>query len=188
MSAEQLLTMDTVSCAALEQLLDDATDVSVHKETYERVESILHKIRDATQHLTNLMAKVTNGPVTNQPCLSEARKLYKIVSELPVKTAEIVKFTKLVNRAEDWVKRAKRAFGKQNSSIPQFEDHLIYVLERNKKVFDTADVPKLERSLSPNLAEDVKESEDGPYCICRSGPTGEMVECDKCKEWYLFPG
>ena len=56
----------------------------------------------------------------------------------------------------------------------------MFVLARNENVFDLTDLP---REASPGAG---KESEDGPYCICRSGPTGEMVECDKCKEWYVL--
>jgi [histone H3]-trimethyl-L-lysine4 demethylase len=184
LSAEALLANDIVEADALDKLLDNATDVSVKKETYEKVESISHKLRDVLQHITSLVVQWNHGSVDSQPRLFEARKLIKTISELPVKTTEIAGFCRMVTRAEDWVKRAKRMFGKSNLSTLQFGDHLQYVLDRNEKVFDSSDVPKTDGHLSPNPAEDTKESEEGPYCICRSGPTGEMVECDKCKEWY----
>ena len=182
-AAADLLAHEAVPFEALEKLLDEATDLSVHKDTYDRVESVINKTREASQHVANLMARLTTGGIADQPPLSEARRLLKVIDELPVKPTDSTNFKKLVLRSEDWVKRGKRLFGKTNASIHQLEEHLLFVAARNQNVLDLNDVPKQDGSPIGEGAE-TKESEDGPYCICRSGPTGEMVECDKCKEWY----
>lgn len=182
-AAADLLAQDAVPFEALEKLLVEATDLSVHKDTYDRVESVINKTREASQHVTNLMSRLTTGGVANQPPLSEARRLLKVIDELPVKPTDSANFKKLVLRSEDWIKRGKRLFGKTNASIHQLEEHLLFVAARNENVLDPNDVPKQDGGPVGEGAE-MKESEDGPYCICRSGPTGEMVECDKCKEWY----
>lgn len=180
--ARNLLAMESVPFEALDNLLNEATDLSVNKESYDRVESIIDRIRDATQQMTNLIGKVTSNGIATQPPLAEARKLAKIIDQLPVKLTDLVLFKKMVIRSEEWVKRGKRLFGKNNASVNQLEDHLTFVLARNERVFDPTDVPKAEEGASPCAAE-TKDSDDGPYCICRSDPTGEMVQCDKCKEW-----
>ena len=181
-AAANLLAQDAVPFEALEKLLDEATDLSVHKDTYDRVESVIIKTREASQHVTNLMSRLTTGGVANQPPLSEARRLLKVIDELPIKPTDSTNFKKLVLRSEDWVRRGKRLFGKTNASIHQLEEHLLFVAARNENVLDLNDIPKQDCGPVGEGVE-MKESEDGPYCICRSGPTGEMVECDKCKEW-----
>ena len=182
--ARNLLNMEAVPFEALDKLLNEATDLSVHKETYDRVESIIDRTREATQQVTALMARITDNGATDKPPLAEARRLVKVIEELPVKPTDPVNFKKMVSRSEEWIKRGKRLFGKTNASTNQLEDHLLYVLARNGHVFDPTDLPKGEEGASPGAAE-TKDSEDGPYCICRSDPTGDMVECDKCKEWYF---
>jgi len=182
--AKMLLSAEAVPYEALYALLTEATDLSVHKETYDRVESIIERTREATEHIANLMAKATSNGVGSQPTLFEARRLAKVIDELPVKPTDSINFKKMLMRSEEWIKRGKRLFGKTNASANQLEDHLSYVLARNKHVFDPTDVPKPEEGESPGAAE-AKDSDDGPYCICRTDPTGEMVECDKCKEWYF---
>lgn len=185
--AQKLLNFEAVPIQALESLVDQARDVSVHKETYDRLESVIIRTREASQQVSNIMHKVTTG-IDQQPLLAEARKVLKLVDELPFKLVDSQAFRKLVTRAEEWIKRGKRLFGKSNASVQQLMDHLLYILARNESVFNLEDVPKAEGSSSPTAenanSTDMKESEDGPYCICRSGPTGEMVQCDKCKEWY----
>jgi histone demethylase JARID1 len=180
--------MEAVSVESLEKLLDDATDLSIRKETYDKVESILTRTQEAVQHVQNLTARVTPGSVTNKPRLTEARRALKVLDELPAKPMDSIHFKKMVARTDEWVKRGKRLFGKTNASVNQLEDHLAFVLQRNEHVFDPLDIPKRDQDSSPRPdspdAMEAKDSEDGPYCICRSGPTGEMVECDKCKEWY----
>ena len=183
-AAAHLLSLDHIPFEALEKLLDEATDLSIHKKTYDRVESIIIKAREAGQHMANLMSRVAAGGPDNQPPLSEATRLLKAVNDLPVKPSDTSSFRKLVARSEEWVKQGKRLFGKTNASTHQLEDHLHYVQRRHEIVFDVNDV--LRREGSPSAA-DAQDSEYGPYCICRSGPTGEMVECDKCKEWYSLP-
>lgn len=184
-TAAHLLSNEVVPFEALEKLLDDATDLSVHKETYDKVESIIIKTREARDNVQNLMSRITNTGVENQPPLEEARKLLRVVDELPIRPADSINFHKAVFRCEEWVKRGKRLFGKTSASI---HHHLMYVLSRNQTVFDVNDVPKRGGSASPHPegsgALETKDSEDGPYCICRCGPTGDMIECDKCKEWY----
>jgi len=188
--AAHLLSNEVVAFEALEKLLDDAVDLSVHKETYDKVQAIIMKTREARDHVQNLMSRITNGRVNDQPPLAEARKLLKVVDELPIRPADSINFRKAVMRCEEWIKRGKRLFGKTSASIHQLEDHLMYVLARNQTVFDVNDVPKREGSASPHPdgsgAAEAKDSEDGPYCICRCGPTGDMIECDKCKEWYTI--
>jgi histone demethylase JARID1 len=179
-NAKKLLATESVPFEVLEQSLDEATDLSVHKETYEKIGSAINKAREASQNIVNIMSRIKDGAVTTQPPFSEARRLYRNIEDIPVKPSEWVHFRKLVILSEEWVKRGKKMFGKTNSSIHQLEDHLLFVLARNENVFDLTDIPKRETSPS-----DTKESEDGPYCVCRSGPTGDMVECDKCKEWYI---
>jgi histone demethylase JARID1 len=190
-AASHLLSTEVVPFEALEKLLDDATDLSVHKETYDKVDSIIIKTREARQSVQNLMSRVTPTGVNNQPPLSEARKLLKVVDELPVRPADSINFRKSVFRCEEWVKRGKKLFGKTSASIHQLEDHLLFALARGQTVFDVNDVPKREGSASPHPdgsgVVEAKDSEDGPYCICRCGPTGDMIECDKCKEWYAVP-
>jgi len=190
-AAAHVLSTEVVPFEALEKLLDDATDLSVHKETYDKVDSIIIKTREARQSVQNLMSRVTPNGVNNQPPLSEARRLVKVVDELPVRPADSINFRKSVFRCEEWVKRGKKLFGKTSASIHQLEDHLMFVLARSQTVFDVNDVPKREGSASPHPdgsgAAETKDSEDGPYCICRCGPTGDMIECDKCKEWYSVP-
>jgi histone demethylase JARID1 len=171
-AASRLLGLESVPLEALVSLLESATDLSIHKETYDRTESIILKAREVNQHMESLLARAT-GP--EKPPLSEATRLLKVMNELPIKSPDTTNFRKLVGKAEDWVKHGKRMFGRMNASIHQLEDHLLYIQNRNERVFDGADVPRRE--------DEAQDSESGPYCICRSGPTGQMVECDKCKEW-----
>jgi [histone H3]-trimethyl-L-lysine4 demethylase len=171
-AASRLLTLESIPLQALVSLLDSATDLSIHKETYDKAESIILKAREVNQHMESLLARITSP---EKPPLSEALRVLKVMNELPIKSSESVNFRKLVGKAEDWVKHGKRLFGKMNASIHQLEDHLLYVQNRNERVFDVADVPRRD--------DEAQDSESGPYCICRSGPTGQMVECDICKEW-----
>jgi len=187
-TAASFLANETTSFELLEKLMDEAVDLSIHKETYDKVESIVQRTRETTQYISQLMAKVSAPDIHDRPLLSEARKTLRTLDELPVKPTEALSFKRLVLRAEEWVKHGKRLFGKVNASVQQLEDHLLYVFERNERVFNANDVFK-DASSPPPTGEEVaeaKESEDGPYCICRSEPTGDMVECDKCNEWYLL--
>jgi [histone H3]-trimethyl-L-lysine4 demethylase len=179
--ASTLLASENLSLRDLEILLDDATDLSIHKETYDKVESIVIRTKEATQHVKTLRNRITPS-VAQNPTFAEARRALKVLEELPAKGTDFTTFKRIVAVTEEWVKRGKRLFGKTNASVNQLEDHLAFVLQRNEHVFDPLDVPNREDE-SPGAMEN-KDSEDGPYCICRSGPTGEMVECDKCKEWY----
>ena len=183
-AAAHLLSLDHIPFEALEKLLDEATDLSIHKKTYDKVESIIIKAREAGQQMAILMSRIAASGPDNQPPLSEATRLLKVVNDLPVKPSDTVAFRKLFAKSDEWVKHGKRLFGKTNASTHQLEDHLHYVQKRHEIVFDITDVPRREES--PSAAE-AQDSEYGPYCICRSGPTGEMVECDKCKEWYWPP-
>ena len=183
--AASYLAMESVPFEALEKLLDDTADLSIHKETYEKIESIIVRTREATQNINHLMAKTAAADIHDRPLLSDARKTLRIIDGLPVKPTESVQFKKMVLRCEEWIKHGKRLFGKTNSSAQQLEDHLVYVAARNEKVFDASDVPKGgTMSAGEEGGTETKESEEGPYCICRSDPTGDMVECDKCNEWY----
>jgi histone demethylase JARID1 len=185
-----LLSMEAAPVEALEALLNDATQLSVTKETYVKVETIINRTREARQHLASLMSRFQVGNILERPLASEARKVLKVIDELPVKPRDSTNLKKMIVRTEEWVKRGKRLFGKTNASVMQLEEHLILIQKRNESAFDTTDVPKRDKTSSPGPhspdATETKDSEEGPYCICRSGPTGEMVECDKCKEWYFL--
>jgi histone demethylase JARID1 len=185
-----VLSMDAVPFEALDALLNDATDLSVTKETYVKVETVINRAREASQHLASLMSRFQVGNILERPLASEARKVLKVIDELPVKPKDSTNLKKMVMRTEEWLKRGKRLFGKTNASVMQLEEHLILIQKRNESAFDTTDVPKRDKTSSPGPhspgATETKDSEEGPYCICRSGPTGEMVECDKCKEWYFL--
>src|SRR5438876_9053819 len=115
----------------IEQLVKKPTHLSVHKDTYDKVESVIVKARELNQHIRNLMARIATGGVATQPPLSEARRLLKVIDELPIKPTDSINFKKLVLRSEDWVKRGKRLFGKTNASIHQLEEHLLFVAARN---------------------------------------------------------
>ena len=181
-AASDYLSNETVALETLEKLLEDAVDLSIRRDTYERIESIITRSQEALQQVRYIMPKSNIEGLANRPPLVEARKLLKIVDELPIKPNDTILFRKMFHRVDEWLKRGKRLFGKTNASVSQLEDHLFFVLKRCEAVFDLNDVPK--RSELPSPTAEGKDSEDGPYCICRSGPTGEMVECDKCKEWY----
>jgi [histone H3]-trimethyl-L-lysine4 demethylase len=183
--AASYLAMESVPFEALEKLMEDSVDLSIHPETYEKVESIVLRTREATQHIAQLMANVSAPDFNDRPKLSEARKTLRAIDELPVKPIEALLFKKIVSRAEEWVKHGKRLFGKINASAQQLEDHLLYVSQRDEKVFDARDVFRDGTTPAAGQENDLeaKESEDGPYCICRSEPTGDMVECEKCNEW-----
>jgi len=189
-SVATLLSMDAVPFESLEKLLDDGADLSVQKETYIRLESVINRTREASQHVQSLMLRMGLPDIDERPLLSEARKAVKVIDELPVKPRDSATLKKMVMRSEDWIRRGKKLFGKTNASVTQLEEHLVLILKRNESVFDTTDVPKREEASSPRphspSATETKDTEEGPYCICRSGPTGEMVECDKCKEWYVL--
>ena len=184
-----LLKMEAVPFEALERLLDEAVDLSVHKDTYVRLESVINRTREASQHVASLMLRMQLTNILERPLLSEARKVVKAIDELPVKLRDTPNLKRLVQRSEDWLRRGKKLFGKTNASVTQLEEHLLLIQHHNDKVFAITDIPKSEGTSSPTPhspgRSDAKDTEEGPYCICRSGPTGEMVECDKCKEWYL---
>ena len=48
---------------SLEKLRNEVTDLSVHKETRDKIESVLNKTRETSQNVANLISRITAGGV-----------------------------------------------------------------------------------------------------------------------------
>ncbi|KAI9761060.1 MAG: hypothetical protein M1840_002028 [Geoglossum simile] len=95
---------------------------------------------------------------------------------------------------EDWMRRGKKLFGKLRVPLQFLHTHMKYVEARNRRCFDTFDVPHM--PVEPISRDRTPDDDSGSqsvrnlvrpervFCICRSPQDGVMVECVECREWY----
>ncbi|KAI9006930.1 PLU-1-like protein-domain-containing protein [Hyaloraphidium curvatum] len=91
---------------------------------------------------------------------SDARSLVAEMADCPVKPPELPLLKEELKHVDDWLARARRAFGKRDKTMKESLDEL--------------------RANLANCASDA----EGLFCLCRTADEGFMIECDVCHEWY----
>jgi histone demethylase JARID1 len=193
--AKEIMSADVVHCAQLEALSNQVQHLKlpVSRATYNMVDYILHKHRDAQKHVFELLQRVGSVDFRQRPKYGEMMSVFKKIEELNSKPNGALELEKEQKRHEDWMRRGKKLFGKTNAPLHILKSHMEYVLERNKDCFDTTlDKPRhpaepSSRVNSPDPGSKPDKA-DQPgfrevFCICRKSEAGLMIECEVCHEW-----
>ena len=189
--AQKLLGADKVSLGAVADHLEQIQRkrICASTPTVAKLNALLDKGGNIQREVRQLLSRAESESHAARPTMQEARNLMTKLEGVPVKPAEAEKLPLLVGKGVDWLKRAKRIFGKANAPQDVLNQHLDHVIRHNEAVFSLDDVYRdpVEPQSRDNSPERVQQDDDarpGVFCICRQSEAGLMLECDVCREWY----
>lgn len=190
-AAQKLLAADKVALGSVSNLLEQipAKKICANDSTVAKLVGLLDKGNIIQRDIANILLRIQNSEYAQRPTFQEARDLITKVEGMTVKPADVDKLSTMMSRNIDWLKRAKRIFGKANAPQDVLNQHLDYVIRHNQATFSLDDIYRdpvepVSRDNSP--VRDLQEADARPdvFCICRQSEAGMMLECDICREWY----
>ncbi|ODQ54061.1 PLU-1-domain-containing protein [Saitoella complicata NRRL Y-17804] len=194
-AVKQLLAMDNIPMAQLMALSEQAGQLPVDQEIFQKVEGIIARTRDTHRIILDLLERSRNPDPNQRPNSAEVDVVKKDLEDLNVKTPEATLLEKEAHRVDDWIRKGKRLFGKANAPLEILGTHLSFVEKVNDNCFSLDDKPRSpvepsSREASPEAEtinetgpERAKEGKD-VFCLCRTPESGLMIECGVCHEWY----
>ncbi|KAF2754810.1 PLU-1-domain-containing protein [Pseudovirgaria hyperparasitica] len=187
--ALELIEVETVHYQQLDALAKQARNIPVIPETFNKIDAILKKQREAQEQIITLYEKTRSSDVADRPTYKEVCEVMSALSELNSKPPGTLDLEKEQKRHEDWMRRGKKLFGKANAPLHILHSHMKLVEEKNRACFDIEDQPRgpvepASREQTPVDDRDEERDIRDVFCICRKSEAGMMIECELCHEWY----
>ncbi|KAK9368529.1 PLU-1-like protein-domain-containing protein [Lipomyces kononenkoae] len=189
---KKLLESEKLDYDLLENMYDEAATVPVTKETYDSLERVLVKHKEANDAIALFFEQMSNENVEDRPPYKDVRRVLDSLKDLPIKPSRAGELERLAKIVDEWLRRGKKLFGKSNAPLHILRSHLDNVEKRNRSCFSLDDEPR--QPAEPASREPTPEPDDESrsktdihrevFCICRLPESGIMIECEMCHEWY----
>ncbi|KAJ8101507.1 PLU-1-like protein-domain-containing protein [Lipomyces tetrasporus] len=187
-----LLESEKLDYDHLESMYDEATTTSVSKATYDALEKVLVKHKEANEAITSFLEQASSENVKDRAPYREVRRVMDSLKDLPVKPSRAGELEKHIKVVDEWLRKGKKLFGKSNAPLHALRSHLDNVEKRNRNCFSLDDKPRVPAEPASHEPTPEPESESRfkndshreMFCICRLPESGLMIECEMCHEWY----
>ncbi|KAK9238734.1 PLU-1-like protein-domain-containing protein [Lipomyces kononenkoae] len=189
---KKLLESEKLNYDLLESMYDEATTISVTKETYDSLEKVLLKHKEANDAIALFFEQISNETVEDRPQYKDVRRVLDSLKDLPIKPSRAGELEKQTKVVDEWLRRGKKLFGKSNAPLHILRSHLDNVEKRNRSCFSLDDEPRMPAEPASHEPTPEPDDESRPkadmhrevFCICRLPESGIMIECELCHEWY----
>jgi histone demethylase JARID1 len=186
-----LLESEKLDYDHLESMYDEATTTSVSKATYDALEKVLVKHKEANEAITSFLEQASSENVKDRAPYREVRRVMDSLKDLPVKPSRAGELEKHIKVVDEWLRKGKKLFGKSNAPLHALRSHLDNVEKRNRNCFSLDDKPRVPAEPASHEPTPEPESESRfkndshreMFCICRLPESGLMIECEMCHEW-----
>ncbi|KAK9316935.1 PLU-1-like protein-domain-containing protein [Lipomyces starkeyi] len=188
----KLLESEKLDYDHLENMYDEAATASVTKETYDALEKVLLKHKEANEAIASFLEQASRENVKDRAPYREVRRVMDSLKDLPIKPSRAGELEKQAKVVDEWLRKGKKLFGKSNAPLHILRSHLESVEKRNRNCFSLNDEPRVpaepashEPTPEPDNESRFKtDSHREVFCICRLPESGIMIECELCHEWY----
>ncbi|KAL1924863.1 uncharacterized protein VTP21DRAFT_4517 [Calcarisporiella thermophila] len=194
-AAEAALGRDELDMEELERIVKAGGDVLVVAELLAKAEHLVSHVRNWRMSASELLKRYS-APESpeSRPRLEEILRLLKHIEPVPVHPPELPALQQLRNRAQNWLYRARKQFGKggRHAALAPLLDELLADIDRITRTdepspqetsTETIKQEEGEEAMSAEAAQE-KEKRTEVYCMCRMPESGVMVQCEACQEWY----
>lgn len=187
-----------VTLQEIQDILLSATTVPAVPELYNSVRDLGNRASETAKEATDLVQRArTAQNLSQRPSAVDLFRVMKSLQTLPIQVDDADTLRVESENVKAWQDKVRKLFD-FNRSQKSLDVLLEEVLRNVRTITETSGQQPPQQQQQQQLQQDQiipdfvnggdkSQSKSKVYCVCRTGESGFMIECDQCHEWYHGP-